>query len=49
MLFVGQKGREQQLIDIFERWGLHAVVAGEVIQEPVVRILFQGEIGRAHV
>ncbi|MEM1239949.1 MAG: phosphoribosylformylglycinamidine synthase subunit PurL [Cyanobacteria bacterium P01_H01_bin.26] len=44
MLFVGQKGREQELIDIFERWGLHAVVAGEVIQEPVVRILFQGEV-----
>ncbi|MEA5462779.1 phosphoribosylformylglycinamidine synthase subunit PurL [Leptothoe sp. PORK10 BA2] len=44
MLFVGHKGREQELIDIFERWGLHAVVAGEVIQEPVVRILFQGEV-----
>ncbi len=44
MLFVGEKGREQELIDIFHRWGLHAVVAGEVIAEPVVRILFQGEI-----
>ncbi|MEM9272643.1 MAG: phosphoribosylformylglycinamidine synthase subunit PurL [Cyanobacteria bacterium P01_F01_bin.143] len=44
MLFVGEKGREQELIDIFHRWGLHAVVAGEVIAEPIVRILFQGEI-----
>ncbi len=44
MLFVGEKGREQELIDIFHRWGLHAVVAGEVIEEPVVRILFKGEI-----
>ncbi len=44
MLFVGHKGREQELIDIFERWGLHAVVAGEVIQEPIVRILFQGQV-----
>ncbi|MEM1252211.1 MAG: phosphoribosylformylglycinamidine synthase subunit PurL [Cyanobacteria bacterium P01_H01_bin.21] len=44
MLFVGAKGREQELIDIFERWGLHAVVAGEVIQEPIVRILFQGGV-----
>ncbi len=44
MLFVAHKGREQELIDIFERWGLHAVVAGTVIEEPVVRILFQGEI-----
>lgn len=44
MLFVAHKGREQELIDVFERWGLHAVVAGEVIDEPIVRIRFQGEI-----
>ncbi len=44
MLFVAHKGREQELIDIFERWGLHAVVAGKVIAEPIVRILFQGSI-----
>ncbi len=44
MLFVAHKGREQELIDIFERWGLHAVVAGTVIEEPIVRILFKGEI-----
>ncbi|MBE9067263.1 phosphoribosylformylglycinamidine synthase subunit PurL [Leptolyngbya cf. ectocarpi LEGE 11479] len=44
MLFVGAKGREQELIEIFERWGLHAVVAGEVIQEPIVRILFNGDV-----
>ena len=44
MLFVAHKGREQELIDIFHRWGLQAVVAGEVIAEPIVRILFQGEI-----
>ncbi|MBD2074153.1 phosphoribosylformylglycinamidine synthase subunit PurL [Phormidium sp. FACHB-592] len=44
MLFVAHKGREQELIDIFERWGLHAVVAGTVIAEPIVRIFFQGDI-----
>jgi phosphoribosylformylglycinamidine synthase II len=44
MLFVAQKGREQELIDIFERWELHAVVAGEVIAEPIVRILYNHEI-----
>ncbi len=44
MLFVAQEGREQELIDIFQRWGLHAVVAGRVIDEPIVRIWFQGEI-----
>ena len=44
MLFVAEKGREQELIDIFHKWELHAVVAGSVIEEPVVRILFEGEI-----
>ncbi|MBF2027777.1 MAG: phosphoribosylformylglycinamidine synthase subunit PurL [Oscillatoriales cyanobacterium C42_A2020_001] len=44
MLFVAEKGREQELIDIFERWGLHAVVAGSIITDPIVRILFKGDI-----
>lgn len=44
MLFVAEKGREKELIDIFERWGLHAVVAGKVIAEPIVRILHQKAI-----
>ena len=44
MLFVAQKGREQELIDIFHRWELQAVVAGSVIEEPVVRILYRGEV-----
>ncbi|MBP0014889.1 MAG: phosphoribosylformylglycinamidine synthase subunit PurL [Roseofilum sp. SID3] len=43
MLFVAYKGREQELIDIFHRWGLQAAIAGEVIDEPIVRILFQGQ------
>lgn len=44
MLFVAETGREQELIDIFHRWGLQAVVAGTVLEEPIVRILFQGGI-----
>lgn len=44
MLMIAQKGREQELIDIFHRWGLQAVVAGTVLAEPVVRILFQGGV-----
>jgi phosphoribosylformylglycinamidine synthase subunit PurL len=44
MLFVAHQGREQELIDIFERWGLQAVVAGSVIAEPIVRILFEGGV-----
>ncbi|MFM7575343.1 MAG: AIR synthase related protein, partial [Microcystaceae cyanobacterium] len=41
---LAHKGREQELMAIFQRWGLHAVVAGTVIEKPIVRILFQGEI-----
>ncbi len=44
MLFVAHAGREQELIDIFHRWGLQAVVAGTVIEEPIVRILFEGGV-----
>ena len=44
MLFVAHQGRERELIEIFERWGLHAVVVGHVIEEPIVRIRFHGEI-----
>ncbi|NHC35514.1 phosphoribosylformylglycinamidine synthase subunit PurL [Scytonema millei VB511283] len=44
MLFVAHKGREQELIEIFHRWGLHAVVAGTVIEEPIIRILFKGKV-----
>ena len=44
MLFVAEKGREQELIDIFHKWELQAVVAGSVIEEPVVRILYRGDV-----
>jgi phosphoribosylformylglycinamidine synthase len=44
MLFVAQPGREQELIAIFHRWGLQAVVAGQVIADPIVRIFYQGGI-----
>ncbi len=44
MLFVAHQGREQELIDIFHRWGLEAVVAGTAIAQPIVRILFEGKI-----
>ncbi len=44
MLFVAEKGREAELLQIFHRWGLQAVVAGEVIAEPLVRILQAGEV-----
>ncbi len=44
MLFVAVAGREQELIEIFQRWGLQAVVAGQVIEDPVVRIYHQGSV-----
>jgi phosphoribosylformylglycinamidine synthase subunit PurL len=44
MLFVAEAGREAELIEIFERWNLNAVVAGQVIAEPIVRIRWQGTI-----
>ncbi|ERN40623.1 phosphoribosylformylglycinamidine synthase II [Rubidibacter lacunae KORDI 51-2] len=44
MLFVAAVGREGELIEIFHRWGLHAVVAGQTIAEPIVRIFFQNEV-----
>lgn len=44
MLFVAAKGREQELIDIFHKWELQAVVAGQVIEEPIIRILYQGAV-----
>lgn len=44
MLFVAERDREQELIEIFHRWGLQAVIAGTVIAEPIVRILFKGGV-----
>lgn len=44
MLFVAEKGREEELIQIFQRWGLHAVVAGSIILDPIVRIWHHGSI-----
>ncbi len=44
MLFVIQKDRVSEVEEIFHRWGLAAVVVGEVIESPIVRILHKGEI-----
>lgn len=32
MLVVSEKGREQEIIDIYEKWDLNAVVIGEVVE-----------------
>jgi len=42
MLLVAEKGREQEVLDVFAKWGLDAVVAGEVIAEPRMRVRHGG-------
>jgi phosphoribosylformylglycinamidine synthase len=44
MLVVAQKGREDEVIALFEKWNLNAAIVGEVIEEQVMRIRFHGEI-----
>lgn len=44
MLVVAEKGREQELIDIYEKWDLNAVVIGEVIEGENVVYIKEGEI-----
>ncbi len=44
MLIVVKKGREAEIQEIFEKWHLHAVAVGEVIEEKVLRLLHKGEV-----
>lgn len=44
MLLVVERGREAEVLPIFQRWGLAAVVVGEVIAAPAVQIVHQGQI-----
>ena len=44
MLLVAEKGREQEVLDVFAKWGLDASIAGTVIGEPKMRILQHGEV-----
>ena len=44
MLFVVKAGREEALMERFRRWGLQAAVVGQVLQEPLVRVLHHGEV-----
>ena len=44
MLFVVKAGREDALMERFRRWGLQAAVVGEVLKEPVVRVLHHGAV-----
>ncbi len=44
MLLVAEKGRENEVLRVFEKWGLDGVIVGEVIGEPQMRIRHHGEL-----
>jgi phosphoribosylformylglycinamidine synthase subunit PurL len=44
MLLVAEKGREDEVLRVFEKWGLDGVIVGEVIAEPQMRIRQHGEL-----
>ena len=44
MLVVAEKGREQEIIDVYEKWDLNAVVVGEVVEGDKVTYWKDGEI-----
>ena len=44
MLLVAQKGRENEVVKVFEKWGLHAAIIGTVTDDGLTRIRDNGEI-----
>jgi phosphoribosylformylglycinamidine synthase subunit PurL len=44
MLLVAEKGREQEVLRVFGKWGLEGVIVGTVIPEPRLRIFQHGEL-----
>ncbi|MGE0127363.1 MAG: phosphoribosylformylglycinamidine synthase subunit PurL [Blastocatellales bacterium] len=44
MLIVAARGHERQLMEIFHRWDLDAVIIGHVIAEEKLRVLHKGEL-----
>src|SRR5580692_8849367 len=44
MLLVAEKGREHEVLTVFAKWGLDAVIVGTVQPEPRLRIRHHGEL-----
>jgi phosphoribosylformylglycinamidine synthase subunit PurL len=44
MLLVAQKGREQEVFRVFEKWGLDAVEVGRVTNDGRMRVLQRGQV-----
>jgi phosphoribosylformylglycinamidine synthase subunit PurL len=44
MLLVAERGREQEVLRVFAKWGLDAVEIGRVTEDGLVRVLHHGKI-----
>jgi phosphoribosylformylglycinamidine synthase subunit PurL len=44
MLLVAEKGREREVLDVFKKWGLDAVVVGAVTDGGIAKVLNHGQI-----
>jgi phosphoribosylformylglycinamidine synthase len=44
MLLVAEKGRAEEVLEVFAKWGLDAVIVGTVVEEPRLRITHRGEL-----
>jgi phosphoribosylformylglycinamidine synthase len=44
MLLVAEKGRENEVLEVFKKWGLDGVIVGTVRPEPRLRITHHGEL-----
>ncbi len=44
MLLVAEKGREDEVFRVFQKWGLDAVTIGHVIGQPLMRVLEHGKV-----
>ncbi|HUM02230.1 MAG TPA: phosphoribosylformylglycinamidine synthase subunit PurL, partial [Thermoanaerobaculia bacterium] len=44
MVLVTRKGRAEEVAAVFRKWGVDAVVMGEVIREPRMQLLFEGRL-----
>lgn len=44
MLLYVQAGREDEVAQVFRKWGLNAMVIGRVLEEPILRVRHRGEL-----
>ena len=44
MLLVAEKGREDEVLRVFQKWGLDAVIIGKVIDQSTMRVLEHGKV-----